>query len=529
MAVENIAELGDTDVFPLPIENHVFFDRTDSAVALLLQLHGTFDEAIADEAPENISTVAMIGHTAFRWVTQIDPIWNAYLLGLVLSLAEEIERVRVPREQETVFSYRFAPDLETKRLFVESGWREFNERSRELSERHEYVTQCDISDFYARVYHHRLENALNNLRTGADTPKRIDRLLSQFSNGTSYGLPVGGPAARILSELVLNQVDRLLLAEGITFCRFADDYRMFTDSKEEAYEALLFLTEKLLQNQGLTLQRAKTRIQTAREFQRLAELSPTAEDRNLPVGVAESRGVGAFLSLSLRYDPYSPTAEEDYATLVSELKQFDIVGMLASELSKTRVHSSLTRRLLMAIRFLSPSAKDRVSRSLVENLETLAPLFPSVARALISSFDLLSDEGRQQIADEFRKVLIEQRYYVMVPVNLSYAVRLLSREQSPETVELLVRLYDSAPPFVQRDIVLAMARWNIDWWLADKRAYYQQMHPWVRRAFLIGSYSLGDEGSHWRGRATKGMGAMDLLVRDWMAEKSQLKDWEIPL
>jgi hypothetical protein len=183
----------------------------------------------------------------------------------------------------------------------------------------------------------------------------------------------------------------------------------------------------------------------------------------------------------------------------------------------------------MAIRFLSASARDRVSRSLVENLETLAPLFPSVARALISSFDLLSDEGRHQVADEFRSMLIEQRYYAMVPVNLSYAVRLLSREHSLETVELFVRLYDSAPPFVQRDIVLAMARWNVDWWLADKRAYYQQMHPWVRRAFLIGSYSLGDEGSHWRGRATKGMGAMDLLVRDWMAEKSQLKDWEIPL
>jgi len=33
-AVENIAGLGSTEVFPLPIENHVFFDRTDSAVAL---------------------------------------------------------------------------------------------------------------------------------------------------------------------------------------------------------------------------------------------------------------------------------------------------------------------------------------------------------------------------------------------------------------------------------------------------------------------------------------------------------------
>lgn len=549
LAVENIGTLGDTDVFPLPIDNLVLFDETARVVGLLGDLHRDFETALVDEPPENVSSVAMIGHTAFRWVTQIDPLWNAYLLGLVLSLADEIERARVSREQEVVFSYRYQPDEETKRLFVESGWIEFNGQSVKLAERHSHVTVCDISDFYARVYHHRLENALTGLRTGSDTPGRIDRILSQFSDGTSYGLPVGGPAARLLSELVLNEVDRLLLAEGITFCRFADDYHLFTNSHEEAYEALLFLTAKLLQNEGLTLQRAKTRILTAKDFLSTASLAATTEERlekdmeerptadplaedpedGAAEAVEEKRGVGSFLSLSLRYDPYSPTAEEDYESLRGQIRQFDIIGMLANELAKSRIHSSLTRRLLVALGFLDTQAKDDAARSLIENIETLAPVFPNVVRALLRIFDDLGQKTREQIIDEFREMLFRQRYYAMVPVNLAYSVRLLSRVPDDDTIRLFANLFEAAPPFVQRDIVLAMGRWRVRWWLSDRRSQYQQMHPWVRHAYLISSYSLGDEGSHWRKRVLKGMTGYERLVRDWTSARVNQPAWEIPL
>jgi hypothetical protein len=549
LAVENIGALGDTDVLPLPIDNHILFDEKERVVELLCELHDEFTTALVDEPPQNVSSVAMIGHTAFRWVTQVDPLWNAYLLGLVLSLAEEIEKARVPRRQKVVFSYRFDPDEGSKRLFAESAWAEFNKRSAELAERHSHVTVCDISDFYARVYHHRLENALTSLRTGSDAPRRIDQILSNFSDGTSYGLPVGGPAARLLSELLLNEVDRLLLAEGVTFCRFADDYHLFTNSHEEAYEALLFLTAKLLQNEGLTLQRAKTRILTSKDFLSTAAITPTTEERLAeemapgPVGdplgddsreesseaLEERRGVGSFLSLSLRYDPYSATAEEDYENLRDQIRQFDIIGMLASEMAKSRIHASLTRRLLVALGYLDEQAKDDAARSLVENIETLAPVFPNVVRALQRIFDDLGRDTQEQIADEFREMLFRQRYYAMVPVNLGYVVRLLSRApNSEETTRIFAKLYGNAPAYVQRDIVLAFGRWRERWWLSDQRPNYQQMHPWVRRAFIIASYSLGDEGSHWRKRIAKGLSGYELLVRDWSAARVNKPGWEIP-
>lgn len=75
-AIENIARFGDTDVFPLPVENHILYDESDEVVDLLKALHGEFQDALDRESPTNVSSVAMIGYTAFRGVMQIDPLWN---------------------------------------------------------------------------------------------------------------------------------------------------------------------------------------------------------------------------------------------------------------------------------------------------------------------------------------------------------------------------------------------------------------------------------------------------------------------
>ena len=50
-----------------------------------------------------------------------------------------------------------------------------------------------------------------------------------------------------------------LLAKGITFIRYNDDYRMFASSHSEAYRHLAFLADVLYKNHGLTLQPQKTK------------------------------------------------------------------------------------------------------------------------------------------------------------------------------------------------------------------------------------------------------------------------------
>jgi hypothetical protein len=533
-----VATWGDTDVFPLPPENHVLFDKTDDIVALLEKIHSNFSSWSDDNPPDNESALAMVGYTAFRWVTQIDPLWNAYLLGLVLKLAEDIEKARVPRDQEVVFSYRYEPDPATERLFAESAWRDFNLRSVALAKRHPHVVVCDIADFYGRIPHHPLENVLLDLKTGDELPRRINRVLSLFSDARSYGLPVGGPAARLLSEILLNPIDRLLIAEGISFCRFADDYHLFTDSREAGYDALRFLTEKLVQNLGLTLQRAKTRVLTSKDFLSASafdtpEEDDTAEDEGSKAkdgDTPEERAQRSFLSLSLRYDPYSPTAREDYATLQEQIERFDIVGMLARELSKSRIHAPLTRRLLQALRYLDDEGKNGAARSLIQNVETLTPVLPNVLRALTEVFDQLDVGTQNAITSAVRDMIVKQRYYAVVPVNLAYAVRLLGKGSEAESAGLLVQLFDTSPPFVQRDIMLVMGRWRTSWWLSDQLKTVSRMHPWVQRAFLISSYQLTDEADHWRRRNVRRLTPLDAIVNSWAGERAKTDPaWVVPL
>ena len=80
-------------------------------------------------------------------------------------------------------------------MFGKSSWRDYRMRALELSRAHSYVVVTDIADFYPRIYHHRVENALLRLPHPGDFPNRIKNLLSIFSKNVSYGLPIGGPAS----------------------------------------------------------------------------------------------------------------------------------------------------------------------------------------------------------------------------------------------------------------------------------------------------------------------------------------------
>lgn len=370
LAVKNIAHYGDTDVFPYPIENLIFFDAPSEAKTVLKHIDSTFDASLERFPLLAVKSLAAVGYSGFRWGTQIDPIWNAYLLSQVLVIGEDIEKERITKSKNVIFSYRFKPDIANGQLFDRDiGWVQFQERSVELARSHQFVLECDISDFYPRIYHHRLENALKKATTKSEVVRRIMVLIGRISEGVSYGLPVGGPAARLLSELLLNRIDRLLTAEGITFCRFVDDFHIFANSREEAYRHLVKLSELLLVNEGLSLQRSKTRILGAGEF--LASSDFASENQADSPEAAQAR---SFSRIRLRYDPYSPTAEEDYESLKQELSKFDIVGMLGRELAKSRIDEGLTRRLISAVRHLPRAAQNSAVSSLILSLEVLYPV-----------------------------------------------------------------------------------------------------------------------------------------------------------
>ncbi|TRL33056.1 RNA-directed DNA polymerase [Methylosinus sporium] len=533
-AIANVVRHGDTDIFPFPIENHVFFDCKDKAVALLKDMHGSFAHWMANYPPAHETAISPVGYTGFRWATQLDPLWNLYFLALVLSIADAIEARRIPSSETNVFSYRYKWDQENCTMYdPTSNWRTFMEASLRRAESSKYVIACDISEFYSRLGHHRLDNALAHLELQNDVPWRIKEFLSNYSNTNSFGLPVGGPAARLLSELVLDQVDQLLKLESIPFCRFSDDFHLFAESTEDAFAKLLFLTDKLQRTQGLQLQKAKTRIMSSAEF--VATSPIRLDDHDAPavdptkIGLQEK--ARSLLRFSLRFDPYSPTAEEDYERLKTEIEKHDIIGLLQSELSKSRIHVALARKIVATIRYLSPQQRDEATLSIIHNSDLLFPIFASVMNVIKQLFLELSNATQEIVIERILFLIQSGSHIFRVELNLAYAIRVLAYMPSPKVQETLARLYNSPSytPLIRRDIILAMARWRAWPWLSDRRPSFRSMSQAERRAFIIASFKLKDEGKHWRSHLKGEFSPFEKLIQDWTASKSGQPDWNVPL
>jgi hypothetical protein len=528
-AVGNVAGRGDTDVFPFPIENHVLHDKQEDVVSLLEKISEDF-QGFLDRIPvTSHSCLAPVGYAGYRWATQIDPLWNAYLLSLVISLAPAIEAVRIDKDEQTVFSYRYDSDPD-EGLFEVAGWRAFQDRCYDLANRHAYIVSVDIADFYSRIYHHRLDNALREIDDSSLTRTRqIIAILTRLSGGTSYGLPVGGNAARLLSELVLNRVDKLLLAEAHAgeFCRYADDYRFFVNDLQSAHRCIGMLSEKLMRNEGFSLQKSKTRIMTSAEYKLVTE----------PVQQAEPGTAGNFLGLRLHFDPYSATAVEDYERMMALISEFDVLGLLRDEITKGRIHVNLTRKLVAALKYMDETSRSQAIVSLLENVDTLAPIIPQVMLAVRQCLDSLSDVGTaDEVLAMTRKLIEEEHYIAKNDLNLAYMVRVLGSRHTRANERMLIRLYSSvhgygtqSAPNVQRDIVLTMAKWQVRYWLSERKHSFITDHVWVRRAFRIASYALGDEGVHWRRANRAPEDSLDTLTQEWAAERSNSVGWSIPV
>jgi Reverse transcriptase (RNA-dependent DNA polymerase) len=525
-AVHHFARFSDTDVFPAPVEKYIFYDQTEEALKLVERLHADFAEEISRNPPLADKELTVAGYTGFRPGTQIDPLWHVYLLGLCIYIAPHIESARIPTDKHCVFSYRYSPDTTAWTLFDKTlGWAAFKAASLGQAQRCKFVLKCDIADFYTRIYHHRLDNALQAATSHKETASRIIKILSSIAGTSSYGLPIGGDASRLLSELLLNRVDRLLLSSGIQFIRFVDDYRIFANSREHAQECLIRLSKYLLENEGLSLAKHKTFILPSDEYLRSLAILESSTDPDVAKDYYRLRNI------RVHYDPYSQTAEQDWAKIKNELRQVDVPGLLGRELHKSRLDESTTRTLIKSVRFLSPPLQDKAIESILDGLQVLYPIFPSVMSILRILLPELSQPSKRRVFEVLRSTIENQSFTTQVVGNLCHALRIVAEDPSEEAELVLSRVYLSTESaMVKRDIILLMARRRAMYWISDKKNRFTAMPAPERRALYIASYLLGDEGKHWRKSVSKSLGPLDVLAGKWIAQRKQDDDaWVLPL
>lgn len=118
-----------------------------------------------------------------------------------------------------------------------------------------WVVDMDLEKFFDRVNHDKLMSRV----AGRESDKRLLRLLRAFLqagvleeglvNPTDEGTPQGGPLSPLLSNLVLDELDRELHRRNLRFVRYADDCNVYVASEragKRVMESLCgFITDKL--------------------------------------------------------------------------------------------------------------------------------------------------------------------------------------------------------------------------------------------------------------------------------------------
>jgi hypothetical protein len=153
---------------------------------------------------------------------------------------------------------------------------------------------------------------------------------------------------------------------------------------------------------------------------------------------------------------------------------------------------------------------------------TLAPVFVTVMRSVRSLYPQLDLAFQAQVDQILCDLYTKQSALLSVELNLAYYLQALSGNQTQRKEEILVELFDkTANPLLRRLIILCMAKWGCFYWLSDVKNKYGAMSLFEKRAFLLASYFLGDEGRHWRDYTKPTWKAPEVLVRDWFSQRIQ--------
>ncbi len=507
--LEHFARHNDTDIFHKPFEFQAIYHNKDEFIKKL---------STQDVFQWNTKTFRRClvpkQRYGFRLATQLDPQDMIFYFGLFLEVGEKIENARVKADKNISFSYRFAPDNTDYFAFDRNiNFSKFQTYCRELANNHQFVVVTDIADFYPRIYLHRLENALSaSLSSLPNHAKAIVKLIKGWNQNVSYGIPVGNSPSRLLAEIVIDDIDRTLLAEGMVFTRFVDDYRIFCNSRQEAYKCLARLANALHDSHGLTLQAQKTKILTSQEF--IDQILETDEQKEIKSLVDGFDDIIDGLGLQNPYDPI------DYDDLSPEIQAkingLNLENLLYEQLAKDEIDIPTTKFLINRLGRLK---RTEPLDNILAAIDNLHPVLSEIVRYLSEIGEGLSQEKRQEIG-----ALILSKLQDSVVSNLEFnkmqIMSVFAGTNNWGNTERLARYYNfESDAFFRRTVLLALGKSGQDFWLRTKKVSLDQMSVWDKRAFLYAASCFPkDERDHWYNAIQKSRDELERYVMAWASK-----------
>jgi RNA-directed DNA polymerase len=146
------------------------------------------------------------------------------------AIAQVLEQIWDPTFSE--YSYGFRPRRSAHDAVLQAkGY---------LLDGYTYVVDMDLSKFFDRVHHDRLMSRLATKIRDKRVLKLIRRYLTAGTmieglvSPSTEGTPQGGPLSPLLSNIVLDELDKELEKRGHKFVRYADDFRIYCKSLKAA-------------------------------------------------------------------------------------------------------------------------------------------------------------------------------------------------------------------------------------------------------------------------------------------------------
>lgn len=164
-----------------------------------------------------------------------------------------------------------------------------------LNAGYDYIVEIDLEKFFDRVNHDRLMSRLSQQIADKDVLRLIRRYLScgVMENGVkrpvTEGTPQGGPLSPILSNIVLDELDKELEKRKLRFVRYADDISIFVGSQKAADRILESITSWIEVRLKLRVNREKSGIRRPSKGQLLGfgfwhspggEIRPRVSDKS---------------------------------------------------------------------------------------------------------------------------------------------------------------------------------------------------------------------------------------------------------
>ena len=172
------------------------------------------------------------------------------------AIHQELSRYYEPVFSES--SYGFRPGR--------SAHQAIEQASKYIQEGKEWVVDIDLEKFFDKINHDRL---MQRLSKGIGD-KKLLRLINAYlkagmmDDGLTEqrvaGTPQGGPLSPLLSNIVLDELDKELESRGHSFCRYADDCNIYVKSRKAGERVMTSIVDFIEKKLKLKVNNAKSGV-----------------------------------------------------------------------------------------------------------------------------------------------------------------------------------------------------------------------------------------------------------------------------